>query len=57
MIVIIGSETKAKIIDCAGYLEKCADIMEKDGNQESSVKECRKLVDWLLKVLKWSISK
>lgn len=56
MIIIIGSETKAKIIDCAGYLEKCADIMEKDGNQESSVKECRKLVDWLLKVLKWSIS-
>ena len=57
MIIVIGSETKAKIIDCAGYLERCADIMEKEGGQKSSVKECRKLVDWLLKALKWSISK
>lgn len=56
MIIIIGSKTRARIMDCAGYLEKCADLMEKEGNQKSSVKECRNLVDWLLKVLKWSIT-
>ena len=54
MIIIIGSETRAKLIECAGYLEMCADLLEKEGNSNSASKKCRKLEDWLLKVLMWS---
>lgn len=53
MIIIIGKETRAKLISCAYYVSQCGELYKKEHNSAGLAKYCEELSDWLFDVLRW----
>lgn len=53
MIIVFGKETRARLLDCASYVDQCGDYLEKDNAMRSVVRDCRRLSAWLFKISLW----
>ena len=53
MIIVFGKETRAKLLECAVYIHRCGDYLDKDAIPKSVVRDCRRLADWLFNIAVW----
>ena len=50
MIIIIGKDTRAKLLDCAAYIDKFRMQAERYNESPSVIQKCEDLSEWLFRV-------